>query len=124
MFILNISNLVINEIGNVRIKYIKFSHKCDQKCTYNLTLRRFRVTIVTTQKQEVLFIYSECVSVALNIHHAMRMRHNVICDLSSSTITFSSVSHKKHDFPGGGRGMRGGGLKIKNVCFDFPTTLV
>jgi len=51
MYVLNISNLVIKEIGNVRIKYIKFSHKLDKQCTYNSTLSRFRVTIVTMEKQ-------------------------------------------------------------------------
>ena len=34
MYVLNILNLVINEIGNVLIKYIKFSHKRDRQYTY------------------------------------------------------------------------------------------
>ena len=39
---------------------------------------------------------SECVSVALVIHHAVRMRHIVICGLSDSRI-FSTLSHKRLD---------------------------
>ena len=34
---------------------------------------------------------------ALDIQHAMRMRHIVICGLSGSTILFP-FSHKRHDF--------------------------
>jgi len=36
--------------------------------------------------------YSECVSVALGIQHAMRMRHIVICALPRSTIFFHIIS--------------------------------
>ena len=41
--------------------------------------------------------YSECVSVALVIQHAMRMLHIFICYLPRSTI-FSKLSQKRHDF--------------------------
>ena len=34
----------------------------------------------------VIITYSECVSVALVIQHAMRMHHSVICGLSGSTV--------------------------------------
>jgi len=36
--------------------------------------------------------YSECVSVALVIQHAMGMRHIVICGLSGSTTVFYIIS--------------------------------
>jgi hypothetical protein len=38
--------------------------------------------------EAVSVTYSECVSVALVIHHARRMRHFVICCLSGCTIFF------------------------------------
>jgi hypothetical protein len=47
------------------------------QCTYNVTCRRVRVTAVAVEKQQ-LFTYSECVSVALGIQHAMRMSHTVL----------------------------------------------
>jgi hypothetical protein len=46
--------------------------------------------------KKVLNIYSECVFVALGIHHAMSMHHTVICGLFGST-KFFTVSHTWHD---------------------------
>jgi len=44
-----------------------------QQCTYNLTLRRVRVTIFAVDKA-VSIPYSECVFAALGIQHAKLMR--------------------------------------------------
>ena len=55
--------------------------------TYNLTLRRVRVTTVACG-EAIGITYSECVSVALGIGRAVRMRHIVNCGFSGCTIFF------------------------------------
>ena len=54
---------------------------------FNVTLRRFRATIVAVGNQ-----YSERVFVDLNIWHAMRVRHVVISGLAVSTVFFHIIS--------------------------------
>jgi hypothetical protein len=48
----------------------------DRQCTYNVTLRHVRETIVAVEKQWLLHILS--VSVALVIQHAKRMRRIIL----------------------------------------------
>jgi len=57
----------------------------------------FGAKIIAVEKS-IMITYSECVSVALGIQHAMRMSHIVVCDLPNSTIYFSALSHKRRDF--------------------------
>jgi hypothetical protein len=55
-----------------------------------VTLRAVRATIVAVEKQKNI-TYLECVSIALGVQHAKRMRQFVTCGLSGSTIFFHIV---------------------------------
>jgi hypothetical protein len=57
-----------------------------------------RLTRVAMVKREVLHNYYECVSVALDIQHATRVRHIVICDVSLASLYVYILSHKRHEF--------------------------
>ena len=56
-------------------------------------------------------IFSECVTAALGIQHAMRMRRIVICSLPRSTIFFHIISRTAE--------FSNKKLLTNNVCFDF-----
>jgi hypothetical protein len=59
-----------------------------RQCTYDVTLRRVRVTIVVVVGKAIGITYCECVFVAFVIQHAMRVLRIVICGLPRSTIFF------------------------------------
>jgi len=60
-------------------------------------MRRVSPTIVADKTVSVT--YSESVFFcSLRMQHEMRIRHNVICGLSGSTIFFSTLSHKVYNF--------------------------
>ena len=52
----------------------------DRECTYNVIMRRVRVTIIAMKNQ-----YSECVFVDLVIQHAKRM-HRVMSSVTSAAL--------------------------------------
>jgi len=54
---------------------------CWHECTYNVTLRRVRATIVAVEQQKALGTQGE-----------MRIRHIVIYCLSDPSIFFHSIS--------------------------------
>jgi hypothetical protein len=63
----------------------------DSQCTRDVILKSFRSTIVAVEKA-ISITYSECVSVALGIQHAVRVRHTVIFSLPRSAIFFHIIS--------------------------------
>ena len=83
----------------------------DRECTYNVTMKGVRATIVTVWKA-ISITYSEGVSVALGIQHAMGMRHIVICGLPPLYYIFPRYLINGRIF---------GGKKFteNNVCFCF-----
>ena len=46
--------------------------------------------------------FSESAFVALGIQHAKRMRRITMPSVAWPTVHFSTLSHKRHDFRGGG----------------------
>jgi hypothetical protein len=76
----------------------------DRQCTYNVTLRRVRVTIVAVEKQCLLHILIVCsLKYPARNAHASAIVLSVAC---TNLLYFSTLSHKGHDFRGGGGELR------------------
>jgi hypothetical protein len=60
-------------------------------CMYNVTYRRVLATIVCSGKA-ISITSSECVSVALVVQHAMRLRRIITYDLPRSRLFFHIIS--------------------------------
>jgi hypothetical protein len=78
---------VINQRIHNRMKH-------DSQCTYNVILKRVRVTIVAVEKSNKYCItYSECAcSLSYPACKAHAPYYNVICGLSGSNIIFHIIS--------------------------------
>jgi hypothetical protein len=74
------------------------SHKQDGIVRINLTLNRVRVTIFYCGKAIIIITYSECVSVALVIHHTKRMIRIILSSVACLALPcLFTLSHKRHD---------------------------
>ena len=71
------------------------------------------------RKKKIIHLYPECVSVALCIQQAMRMRRITLpSETCLAVLYFSTLSHKWHDF----RGKKYTECKIHVLI--FPTNFV
>jgi hypothetical protein len=62
-----------------------------RQCTYYTKTERLLYNHCCCGKG-ISITYTECVSVALGIQHAMRMRHTVMCGMYGSTKFFHIIS--------------------------------
>jgi hypothetical protein len=87
-----------------RYKRLELCENKPENVRTHVTQKRVRVTILAVEIKKGL-TYSVCVSVALATQHEMRMRSIILSSVVSPALPyFPTLSHKWHDFRGGGGG--------------------
>jgi formate hydrogenlyase subunit 6/NADH:ubiquinone oxidoreductase subunit I len=84
----------VSKLGHNTVITENWKPRVDVSEKGNVTMRRFRATIVAVEKQCVLLnlCVCVCVFVALVIHHEMRLHPIFICGTPGSTIFFHIFS--------------------------------
>jgi hypothetical protein len=76
-----------------------YIYQQDGHCTYDVTLTSVIVTVVAAKSSKYCNVYSECVSVAFVIQHAMRMRRIILPSVACPDLPYLyTLSHKRDDF--------------------------
>jgi len=81
------------------------NHKEKRMTTKYTAISRYVCATTAAFKKTVRIAYSECVFVTLVVHNAKCMRRIILASVASPGLQhFPVLSHKRHDFRGGGGG--------------------
>ena len=94
------------------------THEQERQCTYERNNRACSRNHLCSGKA-ISITYFECVSAALVIQHAMRMRRIMLPSFSCPALPyFPTLSHKRHDFEGNPTVHKMRVLKFSTIFFS------